>query len=140
MGAQAVYRIVRDNDRLIDRFIRNNAQHRPENFFLGDPHCGIYLGENCRSGVETLFITRHSSWPAANEFCALTQASLDHGLYAIELGLVGNGTEHRSFRSRITHDDRIGGFGCQQFDFRQPVLRNDHSCRGAARLSDVAER
>ncbi|MCY1462425.1 hypothetical protein D9M71_801960 [compost metagenome] len=94
MGAQAVYRIVRYNDRLIDRFIRNNAQHRPKNLLLGDPHRGIYLGENCRSSVEALFITRHTSWSAANEFCALTQACLDHCLHAIELGLVGNGTEH----------------------------------------------
>ncbi|MNG03739.1 hypothetical protein D3C84_868300 [compost metagenome] len=132
MGAQSVYRIVCDNDRLIDGLIRNNAQHRPENFFLCDPHCGIYVGEYCRSSVEALFKTWHTSRSAANEFCALIQASLDHGLHAIELGLVGNGTEHRSFRARITHDDRIGGFGCQQFDFRQPVLRNDHSCRGAA--------
>ncbi|MNM76003.1 hypothetical protein D3C81_878060 [compost metagenome] len=82
----------------------------------------------------------HTSWSAANEFCALIQASLDHCLYAIELGLVGNGTEHRIFGLRITNDNRIGGFGCQQFDFRQPVLWNDHSCWGAARLSDVAER
>lgn len=70
MGAQAVYRIVRDNDRLIDRFIRNDTQHRPENFFLGDPRCGIYVGEYCRSSVEALFKTRYTFRSAANEFCA----------------------------------------------------------------------
>ena len=36
--AQAVYRVVGDGDGFIHRLIRNDAQHRAEDFFLGNAH------------------------------------------------------------------------------------------------------
>ncbi|MNP84653.1 hypothetical protein D3C76_1840570 [compost metagenome] len=38
VGTQPIDRIVCDSDGLIDCFIRNDAQYRPKDFFLSDPH------------------------------------------------------------------------------------------------------
>src|SRR3954447_21050091 len=139
MRAEAVDRVVGDLDRLVNRIVWNDRQHRAEDLLLSYPHVATDVREDRRPRIEAELKIAGPPRPANDKLGAFLQADVDHGLDTLELRPVGHRTMGRVFRKRIADYYFGSSRRSENLDLCHLRAGHKHARRRAAGLAEIAE-
>ena len=137
IGGEAVFGVVRDLDRLVDRVIGEDRQNRPENLFARDRHVIGDIREDGGLGVIAPLQALGLSEAARDEARLLLDSFLDEGLNLVPLRL-GDERAHERTAGGIADCRRFGGRPGESDDLFHALARGDHARGGVAGLAGVA--
>ena len=120
----------------------NQAGDRAEDFFLGDAHAVVDIGEDGRQDeVAVLHARRHVGRreAAAEHRRAFLAAELDVAADLGEVRAADHRTDDRLLVQRVADDDPLRALGEFRGERRIRLLLDQHSAAGGAALAVVAE-